>query len=310
MSNTFLQRAVRRFKRERNAWQLWLMLFPCLCVLVIFRYGPMYGAQIAFRDYKATRGIWGSSWVGLKHFMRFFNSDQCWMVIRNTLVISVYQLIVSFPIAIILALLVNNCPSRRLRAVVQTVSYAPHFISGVVMVGIILIFTASDTGLITRLYTLLTGREAPLFMGSAELFPHIYVWTDIWQHMGWDSIIYVAALSAVSMDLYEAAMIDGANKLQRVWHIDLPSILPTAVTLLILNCGKIMSVGFEKALLMQNNLNLSASQIISTYVYNVGLTGGQFSFASAVGLFNSCVNLILIIGVNAVAKKLNNSSLW
>ena len=270
----------------------------------------MYGAQIAFRSYKATRGIWGSDWVGLQHFIRFFNSDQCWLVIRNTLVISIYQMLVSFPISIALALLINNCPFRRLKGFTQTLSYAPHFISTVVMVGIILIFTASDTGLITRLYTLLTSREAPLFMGRADLFPHIYVWSGIWQHMGWDSIIYVAALSSVSMDLYEAAMIDGASKVQRVWYIDVPSILPTAITLLILNCGSILSVGFEKALLMQNNLNMSASQIISTYVYDVGLKGGQYSFASAVGLFNSCVNLILIVGVNSVSKKLNSSTLW
>ena len=310
MAGTFSSRLRRRLKRERNAWQLWMMLLPCLCVLIIFRYGSMYGAQIAFRSYKATRGIWGSDWVGLQHFIRFFNSDQCWLVIRNTLVISIYQMLVSFPISIALALLINNCPFRRLKGFTQTLSYAPHFISTVVMVGIILIFTASDTGLITRLYTLLTSREAPLFMGRADLFPHIYVWSGIWQHMGWDSIIYVAALSSVSMDLYEAAMIDGASKVQRVWYIDVPSILPTAITLLILNCGSILSVGFEKALLMQNNLNMSASQIISTYVYDVGLKGGQYSFASAVGLFNSCVNLILIVGVNSVSKKLNSSTLW
>lgn len=286
------------------------MLLPCLIVLVLFRYGPMYGAQIAFRNYKATKGIWGSEWVGIRNFTRFFNSDQCWMVIRNTLVISIYQLIVAFPFAILLALFINNCPSKRMRGIVQTVSYAPHFISDVVMVGIIMIFTASGTGLVSRLYTALTGQIAPLFMGRADLFPHIYVWTGIWQHTGWDSIIYVAALSGVSMELYEAAMIDGATKMQRILHIDLPSILPTAVTLLILNCGSIMSVGFEKALLMQNNLNSATSQIISTYVYNVGLKGGQFSFASAVGLLNSCVNLILIVGVNSVVKRLSDSSLW
>lgn len=286
------------------------MLLPALCVLVLFRYGPMMGAQIAFRDYKAVKGIWGSNWVGLKHFVRFFNSDQFGLVIRNTLVLSLYTLIAGFPIPLLLALMINSCPNTALKKVTQTVTYAPHFISEVVLCGMIFIFTASNTGIISKLYEALTGRQAPLFMGDPSYFSHIYVWTGIWQHMGWNSIIFVAALAGVSPDLYEAAVIDGATKLQQVRHIDLPSILPTAVTLLILNCGSLMSVGFEKALLLQNSLNISASQIISTYVYNTGLTGGQFSFASAVGLFNSVVNLILILLVNSVARKLNDTSLW
>lgn len=306
----FRERVMLRMKREARSWRLWLMLLPALCVLVIFRYGPMMGAQIAFRDYKAARGIWGSKWVGFKHFMRFFNSDQFGLVIKNTLVLSLYSLIAGFPIPLILALAINSCPNLRLKKVTQTITYAPHFISEVVLCGMIFIFTASNTGIISRLYELVMGRQAPLFMGDPAYFPHIYVWTGIWQHMGWNSIIFVAALAGVSPDLYEAAVIDGATKLQQIRYIDLPSILPTAVTLLILNCGNLMSVGFEKALLLQNNLNISASQIISTYVYNTGLTGGQFSFASAVGLFNSVVNLILILLVNGVARRLNDTSLW
>ena len=291
------------------SYDLYLMILPVLAYYVIFHYWPMYGVQIAFKKYMASKGIWGSAWVGLKYFERFFRAYEFPLLIRNTLALSFYSLLAGFPVPIILAISINELRRRRLKKFVQTVTYAPHFISTVVVVGMIAAFLSPRTGIVNMLLSDM-GIEPVHFMAQENLFRHIYVWSGIWQVAGWSSIIYISALTSVPLELYEAARIDGAKRMQRILHIDVPAILPTATIVLILNIGHLMSVGFEKVLLMQNAMNMSVSEVISTYVYKVGLLSGQFSFATAVGLFNSIINLILLISVNAVVKKLKGTSLW
>jgi len=290
-------------------YELYLFVLPALLYFLIFRYYPMYGVQIAFRDFSGAKGFLGSPWVGLKHFYRFFNSFQFWIVIRNTLGLSFYQLVGGFPVPIILALSLNQVMRKGFKKVVQTVTYAPHFISVVTLAGMVLIFLSPTSGPIPKLIGLF-GIEPPLLMARPEWFKTIYVASGIWQDAGWSAIVYLAALAAINLELHEAAIVDGATKLQRVRHIDIPGIMPTAVVLLILNMGSIMSVGFEKAFLMQNNANLDSSEIIATYVYKVGLLGAQYSFSTAVGLFNSVINLVLIVSVNRLARSLSDTSLW
>ena len=302
----FMEKA--KFEILQN-WGLYLLLLPTLLYVIIFHYGPMYGVLIAFKDFSAGLGIMGSKWVGFKHFTKFLGSYNFWSLLKNTLTLSVYSLIAGFPIPIIFALFLNYVGNRKLQKSIQTISYAPHFISTVVLVGMLSVFLSPSTGLVNILLRTL-GLTPVLFMGSAPLFKHIYVWSGIWQGTGWASIIYIASLAGISPELHEAAIVDGANKLRRIWHIDIPGIMPTAITLLILNTGSIMSVGFEKAFLMQNSLNLESSEIISTYVYKVGLLGAQFSYSSAVGLFNSVVGFILIIAVNYISKKQADISIW
>jgi putative aldouronate transport system permease protein len=295
--------------RMIRSYDLYLMILPVLAYYVIFHYWPMYGVQIAFKQYMASRGIWGSSWVGLKYFERLFRAYEFPFLLRNTIALSAYSLIAGFPVPIVLAISINELRRRRFKKFVQTVTYAPHFISTVVVVGMITAFLSPRTGIVNMLLSDV-GVEPIHFMAQENLFRHIYVWSGIWQVAGWSSIIYISALTSVSMELYEAARIDGAKRLQRIYHIDLPALLPTATIVLILNIGHLMSVGFEKVLLMQNAMNMGVAEVISTYVYKVGLLSGQFSFATAVGLFNSVVNLVLLISVNAVVKKLKGTSLW
>jgi putative aldouronate transport system permease protein len=290
-------------------YQLYLLLLPTVIYFLVFRYGPMYGVQIAFKDFIATEGIWGSPWVGLEHFERFFNSFQFWRLLRNTLWLSVYSLIISFPLPIFLALLMNQFPSVRYRRFVQTVIYAPTFISTVVLVGMIFVFLSPRSGLINHILVAF-GGEPINFMASADLFPSIYVWSGVWQGTGFATIVYMAALAGVDPTLHEAATIDGANKWQRIWHVDLPSILPTIIILLILSVGNIMNVGFEKVLLMQTSLNMETSSVIQTYVYEVGLQRAQYSFSTAIGLFNSVINLILLASVNWFSRRISETSLW
>ena len=290
-------------------WQLYLFLLPTVAYFLIFRYYPMYGLQIAFRNYKASKGIWGSTWVGLKNFQHFFNTADFSRLLKNTLAVSVENLLLSFPIPIILALLLNQLPSQRYKKIVQTTIYAPHFISTVVLVGIIFLFFSPSSGIVNHLIAAL-GGERIHFMAEAGLFRPMYIGSDIWQSAGWGSILYLAALSGINPELHEAAIMDGANKFQRVWHIDIPGILPTVVIMFILNSGKVMTVGFEKAYLMQTSLNISTSEIIATYVYKRGLLQSQFSFSTAVGVFESVVNLVLICSVNFISKKVSNSSLF
>lgn len=284
------------------------MLLP-MAYIIIFHYGPMYGIQIAFKDFMPIRGIVGSPWIGLRHFATFFRSPQLPRLITNTLGISFYQILVGFPAPIILALALNEVGTKGFKKTVQMVTYAPHFISTVVMVGMILVFLSPSIGFVNKIVKGF-GFEAINFMAVPELFKTIYVFSGVWQTTGYGAIIYLAALSAIDPQLHEAAKIDGASRVQRIRHVDIPGIMPTAVILLILNIGRVMNIGFEKIYLMQNPLNMRSSDVISTYVYRIGLLSAQFSFATAVGLFNSVVNLILILTVNRIARKVGETSLW
>ena len=299
----------RKLRLALGNWELYLFLLPTVAYFLIFRYYPMYGIQIAFRNYKATKGITGSQWVGLKNFERFFSATDFGKLLFNTLSVSVGTLLCSFPVPILLALLLNQMPSRTYKKIVQTVVYAPHFISMVVLVGIISLFFSPSSGIINFLIRSM-GGEAIHFMGDPAWFRPLYIGSEIWQNAGWGSILYLAALSSISPELHEAAVVDGANKFQRIWHVDLPGILPTIVIMFILNSGKVMAVGFEKAYLMQTSLNLSASEIIATYVYKRGLLQSQFSFSTAVGPFESVANLILILTVNFISRRVTDSSLF
>ena len=296
-------------QKIRRNWELYLIMLLPMLIIFIFSYGPMFGVQIAFKDFRPRDGIWGSPWVGLAHFKDFFSSYQFRRILVNTIGISLYGLIAGFPIPIILAILVNETSNRTFKKSVQLITFAPHFISTVVMTNMILMFISVYGGPINNLIASL-GAERIDFIAKPEYFKSIFVWTGIWQGMGYSSIIYIAALSAIDPSLYEAATIDGANKFQKIRHIDLPGIAPTIVILLILNSGSIMNVGFEKIFLMQNNLNISASDVIATYVYRVGLEDAQYSFSAAVGLFNSVINAVLLVIVNQVARKLGETSLW
>ncbi len=292
-----------------RSWQLYLFLLPTLLYFGIFHYGPLYGAQIAFRDYLGALGIWGSPWVGLGNFARFFSSAFFTNLLTNTVSLSLLILVFSFPMPVILALMLNQIGNQKYKRIVQTVSYAPHFISMVVFVGMLFLFTSPSVGIINILAEKI-GLPRIYYMGNVAWFRPVYVLSDIWQETGWGAIIYLAALSGINPELYEAATIDGATKFQRILHIDIPAILPTVTILLVLRVGAIMSLGFEKAFLMQTPLNLDYSEIISTYVYKVGLQGAQFSFGSAVGLFNSVINLALLLIVNRAARALGGTSLW
>lgn len=292
-----------------NDYQLYLFILPSVLYFLIFHYVPIYGVQLAFKDFVATKGIWGSPWVGLKHFKLFFSSYYFWEIIGNTVGISLYSLIAGFPIPIIFALMLNEINNKHYKKLVQTVSYAPHFISTVVMVGMLYIFLHPVYGIANTLIKFL-GFEAVDFINKPEYFKSLYVWSDIWQHTGWNSVIYFAVLSNIDPEQHESAIIDGASRLQRIWYINVPVLMPTAVILLILNAGSIMSVGFEKVYLMQTPLNIKASEVISTYVYKVGLQSARYSFSTAVGLFNSVINFMLLVLVNRVAKKLSSTSLW
>jgi putative aldouronate transport system permease protein len=299
-------KAVRAIIRH---WQLYVLIAPVLLYFIVFHYMPMYGMQIAFKDFIATKGIGGSPWVGFKHFERFFDSYFFWRLLKNTLGISLYELAVGFPIPIVLALMINEVRHKGYKKFVQTVTYAPHFLSTVVLVGLVIMFLSPTSGIVNTIIKAF-GGEPVFFMTKPEWFKTIYVLSGVWQQMGWSSIIYLAALAGIDPGLHEAAKVDGATRLQRIWHINLPGIMPTVVILLILNIGTLMGVGFEKVFLMQNSLNNESSDVISTYVYRSGLLGAQYSFASAVGLFNSVVNFILLLTVNRIAKAVNQASLW
>ena len=297
----------KKLNKVTRNWVLYLFLLPTLIYLLIFNYWPMYGVQIAFRNFKPTKGIWGSPWVGMKNFDKFFHSYMFKDLLTNTIVLSVYQIVASFAFPILLALLLNYCVSNKLRKVTQMVTYAPHFISTVVLVGMINVFL-SESGIINHLLNLLGLRSVP-FLSDAGMFRHIYVWSHIWQRTGYNSVLYIAALAGVNPERHEAAIVDGANKLQRILHIDLPAIMPTAIFLLIMSTGNMLSLGFEKVYLMQNDLNLGVSEIISTYVYKIGLLNAQYSYSTAIGLFNNVINLIVLLTVNKIADKVSGTSL-
>jgi putative aldouronate transport system permease protein len=299
------------WRQIRRGWQLYLLLLLPVAWLLIFMYYPMYGAQIAFRDFLPGKSITGSEWIGLENFIRFFNSPMFMRLMKNTLWLSFYSLVVGFPIPIILALSLNQLQTGFFKRSVQMVSYAPYFISTVVMVGLLLNFLDMRRGPVNLLLIQL-GLDPVQFMGSAELFPSVYVWSGVWQNTGFATIIYLAALTTVDPSLHEAAVVDGANRLQRMWHIDIPAITPVIVTVFILNMGQLLNVGFEKTYLMQNQLNLATSEVISTYVYKTGLAGGiaNFSYAAAIGLFNSIIGLMLLVSANWAANRLTNKGLF
>ena len=299
-------------KRMWRARQLYLLLFLPLVWLIVFKYVPMAGLQIAFRDFSNRAGMWGSPWVGWENFEKFFSDRQFTRLLVNTLRISIYQLSVGFFVPIIMALALNVMKNGIFKKTVQTLTYIPHFISVVVLIGMLLQLVNPIVGLYGTISQALTGTRPVDILSNPASFPHLYVWSGIWQNAGWGSIIYVAALANSDQQLHEAAQIDGATRLQRVWHIDIPTILPTATILLIMDAGKVMNVGFEKVFLLQNSLNLSYSEVLSTYTYkkSFGASIPDFSFSTAAGMFNSVINLVLITIVNKVSKKLSETSLW
>ena len=291
-------------------WQLYIILLIPTVFLVLFQYVPMYGLQIAFREFNPIDGFYGGKWVGLENFRRFFNAYSFWEIIWNTLSLSVYSLVAGFPIPIILAISINEIRNRHFRKTVQMVTYAPHFISVVVLVAMVQQVLSPHLGVVNHIIKAM-GYRSINFMGLPQYFQSIYVWSGIWQGMGYSSIIYIATLSAVDLQLYEAVFVDGASRLQKIWYIDLPCLLPTAIVMLILNMGRIMSVGFEKVYLMQNGMNMQTSEVIATYVYKVGLILSDFSFSTAVGFFNSVINLLFIVVFNQLVRRVSNeNSLW
>ncbi|WP_248561120.1 sugar ABC transporter permease [Niallia sp. NCCP-28] len=302
------RKASKTMKKLQKSGPLYLLLLPSIILLICFTYLPMYGLIIAFKDYSPVLGIWNSPWVGLKHFIQYFHSYQFNLTIKNTLNISLYSILVGFPLPIALAILCNQMRIGMFKKVFQVTTYLPHFISTMVMCGMILIFLSPSNGLIANFLGLI-GIEMPNVLSKSTFFSSIYVWSDIWQHIGWDSIIYLAALSAINPTFYEAATMDGASKMQKILHIDLPLLLPTAMILLILRAGSMLSVGFEKVLLLQNPLNLAGSEVISTYVYKIGMQNFQYSLSTAIGLFNTVVNIVILLLVNWMSKKLTKTSL-
>lgn len=309
-------RIVRRAIKKRNPlrdWQLYLFLLLPILYIIVFKYLPMGGLVVAFKDYKVRKGIWGSDWVGFDQFVRFFESYMFKDVLKNTLVLSLYSLLVSFPIPVIFALTINSVRNKYFKKVTQTIVNMPHFISTVVMVGIMLMIFHNRQGPYGNLVHLITGKYPGDLFASPASFRHFYVWSEVWQNFGWNSIVYTAALAGVDPTYHEAAELDGASRLQRILHVDIPTIVPTIVTMLILKMGHIFSLGFEKIFLMQNSLNISASQVISTYVYEMGISGtgaGNFSYATAIGMFNNVVQFILVMIVNHISKKVSETSLW
>lgn len=296
-------------KQIARHWEFYAMLALPVIFIIIFNYLPMYGVQIAFRDFRASKGIWGSEWVGLKWFSKFFNAYNSKRMILNTFMLSFESLLFSFPIPILLALMLNQVQHRAYQRTVQTVIYAPHFISVMVLAGMMHVFLSPYGGLINLILNRL-GIDSIYFLGDAAWFRPVYIISGIWQDAGWGTIIYLSTLAGVSVELYEAATVDGANRLQKIWFIDIPALIPTIVILLIMSFGSLMNVGFEKAYLLQTTLNKGTSDIIAIYVYEQGVLKTQYSFSTAVGLFNTMVNLVLLLIVNMVSNKLTQVSLF
>lgn len=299
----------RPWMQIKRSSQLYLLLLIPVAYVILFCYVPMYGATLAFKDFNPAAGIMGSDWAGLKHFIRFFHSPSCWNIIKNTFVLSVLNLVISLPFPIILAISLNECKNKFVNKTVQMVTYAPYFISTVIMVALLMQWSSVNGGLFNNILGLFGIDPVNLF-GDAKFFRPTYIISNIWQFTGFNSIIYLAALSSVDVSMYEAAKVDGASKLQKIWYIDLPSILPTIIILLILNAGQIMNLGFDKVYLMQNQLNMQVSEIIATYTYKVGLLELDFSYSTAIGLLNSVVNVILLFSVNLLSRKVSENSLW
>jgi putative aldouronate transport system permease protein len=299
-----------KIKRLQNSdWQLWVLLLPTLVYFLIFNYLPMYGIQIAFRDYKAVFGITGSQWVGLKNFTDFFKSYYFGRLVANTFLLNIYGLLWSFPIPIIMAILINQIERPLFKRFIQTTIYVPHFISTVVMVGMLYLFFSPTSGIINKFVEMLGGK-AIYFMAEPGWFRTLFIGTDIWQHSGWSTIIFIATLTGIDPELYEAATVDGATKTQKIWHIDVPHLMPVAIMMLILSCGRVLVSNTDKALLMKNAANSSMADIIGIYVYEMGLGKAQFSYTAAIGLFTNVINFIIIMLVNGFSKKVSETSLF
>lgn len=294
---------------QRNDWQLWVLLVPALAYFFVFCYLPMYGIQIAFRDYKAVFGITGSKWVGLKNFADFFNAYYFARLLSNTFLLNIFGLLWSFPIPIIMAILLNQLEHPRFKKFVQTSIYIPHFISTVVMAGMLYLFLSPANGIFNKFIEMF-GGEPIYFMAEPSWFRTLFIGSDIWQHAGWSTILYIATLTGIDPELYEAATVDGAGKRQKIWHIDLPHIIPIAVMMLILSCGSLLVSNTDKALLMKTAANSARSDIIGVYVYEMGLGRAQFSYTAAIGLFTNVINFITIMAVNFISKKLGETSLF
>ena len=306
-SRPFGKSGLRRKLLE--SWQLYLFVLPVILYLLVFNYAPMYGVQLAFKYFNSVKGIWGSKFIGMENFIRFFESYYFFRLLENTIVLNLMNLAIGFPIPILLALVINEILNEKVKKTVQTVVYAPHFISVVVVVGILNVFLNTSTGFVNILFENF-GFEPISFLTKASMFRWNYVLSDIWQSAGWGSIIYLAALSSVSPELHEAAKIDGANRIKRIVHINIPAILPTAIILFILQTGRMMNVGFEKVFLLQNSMNIETAEVISTFVYTQGLVNMEYGFSTAVGLFNNLINIILLLSFNGISKRISGTSLF
>jgi putative aldouronate transport system permease protein len=298
-------------KRKKGIphWRLYIMLLPPVIYLIIFKYWPIYGLQIAFREYSPVLGFLGSPWVGLKHFENFFTSYQFSRLLSNTLILGIESMILSIPFPIILALSLNSAKNKKASKAVQMITYAPYFISTVIVVSLVTQFLATRGGMFNIMRGWF-GLESINLLSNPAAFRPIYIISAIWQTTGYGAIIYLASLAGISPDLYEAAKLDGATIAQRIKHIDLPSVMPVVVILAIMNCGSIINVGFEKVLLLQNQMNMSTADVISTYVYRIGIQSAQFSYSTAIGLFNSVISVVLLLSVNWFSKKLTDTSLF
>ncbi len=298
----------RLFKRFKQSWQWYLLLLPAFLYVAIFQYGPMYGLQIAFKNYRPRLGIMGSEWVGLDHFIRFLQYPDFWKMIRNTLSITLYSLC-TFPCAIIFALMLNELHQIRLKKSIQMITYAPHFMSEVVVCSLVMMLLDRANGPVNNLIEALGGTRSS-FITNPAYFSSIYVWSDVWQNLGWGSILYISALASISPEQVEAATIDGANRFQIIRHVNIPGILPTIAITFIMRTGNLLSVGYSKIFLLQNALNLDTSQVISTYVYNIGLIGGQYSYSTAISLFNNLANILVLLLANWIIKKVTDTGLF
>lgn len=305
-SSQKMRNNIRYFKRY---WVIYAFLIPAFLDLLIFRYAPMYGIVLAFKDYRVKKGILGSEWVGLKHFIKFVESPNFVQILTNTLGLSISLLVFSFPIPIILALMLNEVNNQKVKKVAQMVTYMPHFISVTAVIGLIRLMVDPNSGILNMIIVAL-GGEARNFIGMESAFRPIYIISEIWQHTGWGTIIYISALSNVDVESLESARVDGVNRFQKIWYIDIPTILPTIVVLFIMRTGSILSVGFEKVYLLQNDLTRDVSEMISTYTYRLGILGGQFSYTTAIGLFNNIINIAVLIIVNQISRKVSDTSVW
>lgn len=307
--NIKLEKKPTVFNTFKRDYQLWIMILPAIIIVFVFNYIPMYGIQLAFREFDFTKGLTGGDWVGLKYFTQFIESHMFTDLLRNTVVLSLTTIIVGFPAPIILALLINQIKWKRGKKVLQTTVYLPHFISIVVLVGLLNVLLSPNTGIVGHIMNAFGFHDVNL-LASTNTFVPVYVLSDVWQHVGWNSIIYLVALSSVDPQLYDSAKMDGANRWQIIRNVEIPAIIPTIIILLILNMGSIISTGFEKIFLMQNPLNLPVSEVIETYVYKIGIISNQFSYAAAIGLFNTLINFALLLTMNYIAKRFSNISLW